>query len=240
MPPGATAAPSPDVAPLTAAAEAAGRRKSPFKAGGAGSWRGMTPTPRHRALLPLLTGTAAMGNTGTHAAGRGETPEEGRSGQGRGSRRKRVSRGYQLRIRRELEKQSGTSRRGRGARGPSTHVRALAVLPLLQSTAATTNATASTLHKHNLRPRIRAYVQVVHDGSAFNKKRCCWHSVQLHDSQVVMAASNSWATGTGAASSPVAEDSAFTAASTARRTSEKRFHATALPNRRRPPRMTMK
>lgn len=247
VPPCATAAPSPDAAPLTGAAEAAGRRKSPLRGAGGGLVERYDRHSTAESSAPIAhsddrhgEGTAAMGNTGTHAAGRGETPDEGRSGQGRGSRRKRVTRGYQLRIRREHEKQPGTSRRGRGARGPSTHVRALAVLPLPQSTAATTNATATTLNNHNLRPRTRAYIQVVHDGNAFNKKRYSWHSVQLHDSQVVMAASNSWATGTGAASPPVAEDSACTAASTARRTSEKRFHATALPNRRRPPRMTMK
>lgn len=57
VPPCATAAPSPDAAPLTGAAEAVGRRKSPLRGAGGGSWRGMTATPRQRALLPLLTVT---------------------------------------------------------------------------------------------------------------------------------------------------------------------------------------
>lgn len=177
VPPCTTAAPSPDAAPLTGAAEAAGRRKSPLRGAGGGLVERYDRHSTAESSAPIAhsddrhgEGTAAMGNTGTHPAGRGETPDEGRSGQGRGSRRKRVTRGYQLRIRREHEKQPGTSRRGRGARGPSTHVRALAVLPLPQSTAATTNATATTLNNHNLRPSTRAYIQVVHAGNAFNKK----------------------------------------------------------------------
>lgn len=63
-------------------------------------------------------------------------------------------------------------------------------------------------------------------------------SAQLHATPAAKAASMSSAA--GGASSPPADGSACTAASTARRTSEKRFHATASPNRRRPPRMTMK
>lgn len=154
---------------------------------------------------------------------------EGRGG-GAGEKRRRVSAPDTTRAR-----QTARHRRAsRQVRPPPLRYHRV------QPTAATSDADV-TLHNHDVRPHTpgHTYAQVVRDGP-LQMRKCIYSSTKHHATPAAMAAPISSAVGEDAGSSPAVDGSACTAAATARRTSEKWFHATALPNRRRPPRTTRK